>query len=407
MLNATRRRARTAGRRAGLPAALRVGDVVEVRGAAEILATLDERGELDGLPFMPEMLRFCGQRLVVHKVAHKLCDTIERSGLRRMDGAVHLAGARCDGAAHGGCQTACSLYWKEEWLRRVDPGDALRNGAAPSAEEAAREEQARRRLEELLAANTRRPPGPDGEVRYRCQATELLRAAPERLPFRDLRQYVWDVRTGNADVLATLRGILIGLFNRFQHLSSRVLPPWLRIKGGLRWGFVKGTAAGPTPTAHLGLKPGELVRVKPKEEILPTLNKDLLNRGLGFEEEMARYCGQVARVAARVERCIDERTGRMLRMKNPCIVLEGVVCAGVYNLNCPREFVPFWREIWLERVSEPGGAAANSAVTGTANGRANGAVTANGTPNDTAGGPPRAAVPGRDRADAEDRRGDG
>ena len=72
MLNATPRRART-----GLPAALRVGDVVEVRSAAEILATLDERGELDGLPFMPEMLRFCGRRLTVHKVAHKLCDTIE------------------------------------------------------------------------------------------------------------------------------------------------------------------------------------------------------------------------------------------------------------------------------------------------------------------------------------------
>ena len=23
-------------------------------------------------------------------------------------------------------------------------------------------------------------------------------------------------------------------------------------------------------------------------------------------------------------------------MKNPCIVLEGVVCEGVYNANCPR-----------------------------------------------------------------------
>ena len=106
------------------PAALglRVGDVVEVRSEAEILATLDERGELDGLPFMPEMLKYCGRRLTVHKVAHKLCDTISRSGLRRMENAVHLAGARCDGSAHGGCQTACSLYWKEAWLKRVEPG---------------------------------------------------------------------------------------------------------------------------------------------------------------------------------------------------------------------------------------------------------------------------------------------
>ena len=37
---------------------LRVGEVVEVRTAEEILATLDEHGALDSLPFMPEMLRF-------------------------------------------------------------------------------------------------------------------------------------------------------------------------------------------------------------------------------------------------------------------------------------------------------------------------------------------------------------
>src|SRR4051794_24040499 len=102
---------------------LRVGDLVEVRTAAEILTTLDERGELDNLPFMPEMLPFCGQRLTVHKVAHKLCDTISRTGMRRMDNAVYLSGARCDGAAHGGCQTACQFLWREQWLRRVEPGD--------------------------------------------------------------------------------------------------------------------------------------------------------------------------------------------------------------------------------------------------------------------------------------------
>ena len=51
------------------PLHLRVGEIVEVRSEAEILATLDERGELDGLPFMPEMLDFCGRRFRVHKLA--------------------------------------------------------------------------------------------------------------------------------------------------------------------------------------------------------------------------------------------------------------------------------------------------------------------------------------------------
>src|SRR5919106_4742833 len=39
--------------------ALRRGDLVEVRPAGEILATLDEHGALDGPPFMPEMVPFC------------------------------------------------------------------------------------------------------------------------------------------------------------------------------------------------------------------------------------------------------------------------------------------------------------------------------------------------------------
>jgi hypothetical protein len=90
--------------------------------------------------------------------------------------------------------------------------------------------------------------------------------------------------------------------------------------------------------------------VKSKEEIEATLNDELLNRGMGFEGEMSRFCGRTAVVQSRVERCIDERTGQMLRMKSPCIILEKIVCEGAYHVACPREYAPFWREVWLERV---------------------------------------------------------
>jgi len=318
---------------------LRVGDLVEVRSVEEILATLDDRGELENLPFMPEMARFCGQRMTVHKVAHKLCDTISRSGIRKMANAVHLAGARCDGSAHGGCQTACSMYWKESWLKRVEPGAPVLE-AAPTG-----------RIDlPLLVANTHKEPGPDGGERFSCQSTELLRAAPTCLPFRDLGQYVEDVKTGNVTAWESFKAFLVGLFNRLQDVSRSRLPRKLWFREGMRWGFIKGGAVGKTPTAHLDLQPGELVRVRSKEAILATLNEDMLNRGMGFEIEMARYCGQTARVQARVTKCLDEKTGQLLTMKSPCIILEDIVCAGVYNASCPREFVPFWREIWLERV---------------------------------------------------------
>ena len=52
----------------------RIGDWVEVRGKQEILQTLDGDGAVEGMPFMPEMLAFCGQRFQVYKIAHKTCD---------------------------------------------------------------------------------------------------------------------------------------------------------------------------------------------------------------------------------------------------------------------------------------------------------------------------------------------
>jgi membrane-associated phospholipid phosphatase len=54
--------------------------------------------------------------------------------------------------------------------------------------------------------------------------------------------------------------------------------------------------------------------------------------------------------AAPLERIIDEKSGRMLRFKNPCIVPDDVTCPGVYHRQCPRGIYPYWREVWLERV---------------------------------------------------------
>ena len=320
---------------------LRVGELVQVRSAEEIQATLDENGELAGLPFMPEMLAFCGRQLTVHKVAHKSCDNIARTGLRRMTDAVHLTDSRCDGSAHGGCENRCSLYWKEQWLKRVDHDDP-----APVTPEAGH-----RSLLPLLVEKTQKEAFEDGEPRWSCQATEMLRAAPEPLPLKELSQYREDVTSGNAGVLAVLRSFLVAVFNRYQDLSRRFLPRFLQIRGGLSWGFLKGgVTGGRTPTELLDLKPGELVRIKSREEIMATLDTNLLNRGMGFDAEMSRFCGRTARVKARATRCVDERTGRMLTMKNPCIILEDIVCEGAFKANCPREFVCWWREIWLERV---------------------------------------------------------
>lgn len=322
---------------------LRAGQLVEVRTAEEIRATLDDRGELDSLPFMPEMVQYCGRRLRVYKVAHKLCDTIGHTGMRRMDDAVHLAGVRCGGEQHDGCQAACLIFWKTAWLRPVDHAAAAPQRPVDTGADAGG------KLLPLVTIASRRPPAADGAQVYACQATEILRAAPDVLPVLDVKQYLTDVRSGNVGTLWMLRAAAVGVFNRFQDVSSRHLPPWLRFRGGLRWGFLRGTAVR-TPTRDTGLQPGDLVRIRPKAEIMQTLNKDLLNRGMGFDAEMARFCGRTARVARRVTTIIDEHTGRMLHLRNPCIVLEGIVCEGALSTSCPRSIPAYWREIWLERV---------------------------------------------------------
>ena len=104
------------------------------------------------------------------------------------------------------------------------------------------------------------------------------------------------------------------------------------------------------PNEALDLRPGELVRVKPKNLIELTLNSQSRNRGLYFDREMIRFCGGEYRVKARLERVIVEKTGELRQLTNPCIILDGVTATGEYQgLNPENEYI-FWREVWLERI---------------------------------------------------------
>src|SRR3569623_178652 len=94
---------------------MQAGAYVEVRSAAEILATLDGDGAVNGVPFMPEMVAFVGRRMRSQRRADKTC--VEGHGMRALGGAVLLQEARCDGGAHDGCQRGCMMFWSVAWLR--------------------------------------------------------------------------------------------------------------------------------------------------------------------------------------------------------------------------------------------------------------------------------------------------
>jgi hypothetical protein len=318
---------------------LRRGDLVEVRSASEILATLDEKGALGELPFMPEMAAFCGRRFAVERRAERVCDTVAYSGSRRSPETVLLADLRCDGSAHGGCQAECRYLWKEAWLRKVGPETAVPPPISPRDLEP---------LVERTARNAKYTATVDGrpQERWRCQATELPRAT-EHIKFYDPRSYIRELTSGN-----------VGL-GRFLRVMGRVVVKEpMRKLGLIPEIHLPGKRTQPVVDPPLNLQPGELVQVKSKEEIAETLSPQGRHRGLWFDREMMPYCGRTFRVRQRVNHFIDDRDGKMIELKNDCVTLEGAVCTGDHSLLrwfCPREILPYWREVWLRRV-EPASA---------------------------------------------------
>ena len=323
---------------------LRPGDQVALRPPEQILATLDAYGALEGLPFMPEMLQFCGKVFTVAKRAEKICDTICPVGSRRMESCVYLEGLRCDGAAHGGCQAECRIYWKEEWLTRLPTGTAAPEPDAASVAH----------LRATLQAQVRQPDQPE---MFRCQATEARRATTA-LPDLDLRQYVREITSGNVSSAQLLRVALRAVPYELRRLVYSAMPSHLRPFARRVLALLRGAQPGSRPRpAPLNLEPGDWVEVRSAAEIRATLNVRGADRGLSFSApEMLPACSKRFRVRRRVTRIIDEATGRMLSMKHDCIVLEGFVCTGHRSAGrwlCGREIYPYWREAWLKRVPNP------------------------------------------------------
>ena len=338
---------------------LKPGDWVQVRSKREILRTLDAKGQLDGMPFTPEMFAFCGKWFRVYKRAHKTCDTVFPIRSRRVDRAVFLD-TRCDGSAHGGCQAGCLLFWREEWLKPI--GSTVdTNSSVPRREMLTAHDGC---SESIVQAATQAFDPESGTPIYTCQATQLPYFTAD-LSWWDVRQYIEDYRSGNVGLRRMFAGLIysiyynlcqagIGVGAPLRWLYDRFAPLWTHHRFPRRVGTIP--VGKPTPTATLNLQPGEIVRVKSHKEILSTIDQGSRNRGLRWDAEMVPYCGGTYRVLRRVTRIIDEKTGKMLKMKNPCIILDSVVCQARYSGNrmfCPRAIYPYWREVWLDRVEQP------------------------------------------------------
>jgi hypothetical protein len=298
---------------------LRPGEVVEVRSPSEILSTLDEKGSYESLPFMPEMRKYCGSRFMVLRRIERSC--VDGSGIRRMNDTVLLEDLCCDGEGHAGCQRNCPIYWKEAWLKRPSAGPVNKLGRLSKEDD-----------------SFRFPVTPDG-THFSCQSTELLKATSPLSPL-DPRQYVRDLRVKTYTPRQLARLTLIAIRLRIQIVFLGISSVILRGK------------RKKTPVEVLNLQPGEFVEVRAKEEIADTLDSKGRNRGLRFSPTMLPFCGGRYRVLMRVNRIIQETTGRLFDTENT-VILEKVTCDGHHRWGgCPRNAFHLWREIWLKRVNE-------------------------------------------------------
>ncbi|HEU4372227.1 MAG TPA: hypothetical protein VFS02_01985 [Telluria sp.] len=292
--------------------------LVEVRSCEEILQTLDSQGTLGGLPFMPEMIAYCGTQIRVHRRADRTC--VAGMGFRRMHATVFLQESRCDGSYHDGCSRGCLFFWKEAWLKPVPE-------TQPAIAQATHRADATRALENLV---TRR-----GE-RYVCQSTELAVATTGQFSRWNASFLLRDIMNGELAVGGFLAIAWRALLSRcFGWNRNRVLVG----------------SIGKKKRGDLGLGEGDWVKVKSAEEIRHHLDQNGSNCGLGFRPTMNVALGRRYRVAFPIQRMIVEQTGKMVQLSNT-VALKDVTCQGPCAANCPRDEYLFWRESWLDRSKQ-------------------------------------------------------
>jgi hypothetical protein len=165
----------------------------------------------------------------------------------------------------------------------------------------------------------------------RCMMSPLLRI------HQKYRSYmVWWIE--NLGWCAAIKHIFIRMFRLHSNLKNQTL-------------LSKEKSRQKSCNGVLGLQPGELVEVRPIEEIMATLDGNRRNKGLRWMNGMREHCGKRYRVLKRLEKIILEDSGELRNMKNT-VLLEGCICDGKDFNGCDRSCFHFWREAWLRRIPE-------------------------------------------------------
>ncbi|KUO53562.1 MAG: hypothetical protein APF76_12195 [Desulfitibacter sp. BRH_c19] len=100
---------------------LKAGDLVRVKSKEEIEATLNHLGQLRGCGFMADIMTpYCE---TIQRVLKPMERFVNERDLRvkKCKGLILLEGVMCEGTTKfGRCDRSCFIFWREEWLEKVE-----------------------------------------------------------------------------------------------------------------------------------------------------------------------------------------------------------------------------------------------------------------------------------------------
>jgi hypothetical protein len=145
----------------------------------------------------------------------------------------------------------------------------------------------------------------------------------------------------------TIFGSVWQLCKRLARFSkNRIYLIGYRIKT-IFWGTKNRAVAAKDPD----FQPGDMVRVRLKAQILPTLDGRKRYEGCRFVDEMWQFCGGTYAVLKSVRQILDERELKVKKLKN-VYILDGLICEGSWPFkNCDRSCFYFWKAAWLEKIN--------------------------------------------------------
>ncbi len=273
-----------------------VGEIVRVRSRAAIIASFDSTEGLDGLIFTRQMAESCGRTFRVSKVGRTLFDEHKHRNCRPRAPFYILEHSICDGNADGSqpvCDHSCFFLWHADWLECLDGSG-------------------------ILSPNVSVVDIPDGSPT--CQLRHIDRVSLQNSWLNETRQK-W--------------------IRKLRWYRRRLLSSLHSEDGALRI----------TREEQDEIKAGDIVRVKSRDEINPTLDLHRKTRGCTFQTEMYEHCGMEYRVLKKIGHFFDEASRKTRKCKNTYL-LEGCCCtgSGTYLGTCDRNCFFFWQRQWLDKV---------------------------------------------------------